>query len=109
MQSGAALAVARHVNDAGRTGYVEGRAIAERGNLENRRRAKHPLRQRETDEAESGKPDAEHLLVLGLRLAACHLRVELVHAHGHALLAAETLCEADVVDVGVCEYERPNV
>jgi len=101
--------MARNVNHAGRAGYVEGRPVAEGGNLEDGRRAKHPLRQRETDEAESREPDPEHFLVLGLRLAARHLRVELVHAHRHALFAAQALGKTDVVDVRVSQDERSNV
>src|ERR1700694_4520264 len=88
IQSRAALTVAGKVNDARRTGYVEGRPVAERGDLEDRRRTEHALRQRETDEAEGRKSDAEHLLVLGFRLAASDLRVELVHAHRDALFPA---------------------
>src|SRR5438093_3142578 len=109
MQRGACLAVARDSNDAWRAGYVEGRPVAECGNLEDRRRTKHPLRQRETDEAEGRKSDAQHLLVLGFRFAASNLRVELVHAHRHAPFAAQALGEADVIYMGVGEHECSNV
>src|SRR5207253_3338526 len=103
------LAVAGKMNDARRTGYVERGTVAERGDLEDRRRAEHPLRQREADEPDGRKPDAEHLLVLGFRLAPSHLRVELVHAHRYPLFAAQALGEADVIDVRVGEHERSNV
>src|SRR2546422_10287256 len=48
MQRGAALAVAWNVYDAGRSRYVERGAVAEGGDLEDRCRPKHALRQRET-------------------------------------------------------------
>src|SRR4051812_21416322 len=109
VKSCAALAVSRQVNYARCSGYVERRAVAERGDLEDRRRPKHPLGERETYEAQGGEADAEHLLVLWLRLPASHLRIELVDAHRHAPLAAQALREADVVDMGVGEHECANV
>src|SRR2546430_15117897 len=44
IQRRAAFAVAREVDHSGRAGHVEARSVAEGGNLEDGRRAKHPLR-----------------------------------------------------------------
>src|SRR5712691_3350481 len=109
MQRRAALAVARNVYDARRAGYVECRPVAEGGYLEDRRRPKHALCQRQTEEAEPREADAEHLLVLRFGFAPRDHRVELVHAHPDASFAPETFGETDVVDVGMREHERPYV
>src|SRR5438105_12992787 len=97
------------MNDARRTRYVERGTVAERGDLEDRRRAEHPLRQREADEPDGRKPDAEHPLVLGFRFAPSDLRVELVHTHWYPLFTAQALGEPDVTDVRVGAHERSNL
>src|SRR5438445_11652964 len=109
MQRGAALAVAWNVDDAWRAGYVKGRAVAEGGHLEDRRRPQHALGQRQPEETERRQADAEHLLVLRFGFASRDHRVELVHAHPDASLAPETFRETDVVDMSVGEHERPYV
>src|SRR2546430_13082539 len=105
----AALAVTWNVDHARRPRHVKSRAVAERGDLGDRCRPKHPLREREGDETERRETDPEHLLVLRLGFAPRHLRIDLVHAHGNPSLAAGALRETDVIDMGMRQHERANV
>src|SRR6266568_3661691 len=109
VQRRAPLAMARNVDHARRAGHIKSRAVPKRSYLGDRRRTKHPLRKREADETQRRETDPEHFLVLRLGFAACHLRIELVHAHRDPSLAPQALSETDVIDVGVGENEGANV
>src|SRR5438309_11787323 len=110
VQRRAPFAVSGKVDHAGRAGDVEGRAVAERGDLRDRGRSQHAVAERESYEAEQRTdPDARPRLVLRLLLAARHPGVELVDADPTSALTADTLGEPDVIGVGVRQYDRSHV